>query len=588
MATKRTRSPKVAGPDLNISAEIAWYLKTRGIPLPDCPPRWKTPEPSWVPGAVFDPGAVDRVMQAFQQIRHTQGKWAGLPLKPDPWQVAYIIAPVFGWKHPDDDGRLVRIIRKLYVEVSRKNGKSTLLGGLGLYLTGGDGEQGAQVIAAATTRDQAGFVFNPIKELVTKSAALKQHFRHVGFKVLHARTGSYLQVISNVADAQHGANIHGGLIDELHVHKTPTMVEVIESGTGSRSQPLIAIITTADENKTNSIYDQRRGKIEQLAKGLIKEPAQYGVIWCAEVDDDPFDEATWRKANPGYGISPTKAYMRAAAESARNTPTELPKFQRLHLGVRISELVKWLPLDKYDATGQLIDDVEWQGMRCHGGLDLSTTSDLTAFVLRGRDAERGHPFRALHWLPEERIRPLEKLTSQPLARWVREGWIKTTEGNVVDHEQVAADIIADLETLGVECATIAFDPWNSSTVVRRLEDAGYQVVPVRQGYATLSAPSKSIERLVVGSTPEHPLMRTGGNPVMRWMADCVEIRTDDNGNIKPVKPDRVKSAKRIDGWVAAIMAEREDMAEIEDVEPAGDVYLKSLIATASASATEAG
>lgn len=564
---------------LRISPEVAWYLTSRGIPLPDCPPKYKTPEPSYVKGAVFDDRRVDQALAAFGELRHTQGRWAGKPLKPDAWQIAYFIAPVFGWVHPDPDNpkQLVRITRKAYLEVPRKNGKSTLMGGLALILTGGDGEQGAQVVCAAITKDQAGFVFNPIKTLVQRSPKLKSSFKVVGSKILHPKSGSYMQVISNVADAQHGANIHGGMIDELHVHKNPDMVNVIESGTGSRSQPLVVIITTADENQTNSVYDQRRNKIEQLAGGLMKEPAQYGAIFCADEEDDPFEEATWAKANPGYGVSPTKAFMRTSAESARNTPTELPRFLRLHLGIRISELVKWLPLDKYDNTGQMVDDSEWAGLRCHGGLDLSTSADFTAFVFRGRDSERGHPFRLMCWLPEERLRHLEKLTSQPLGDWHKQGWLRLTEGSVVDFVQVAEDIQAEITRLDCEMASIAFDPWNSSMTVRLLDEAGFQMVPVRQGYANLSAPSKSIEALVIGSTPKAPLMRTAGNPVLRWMADCVEVRSDDNGNIKPVKPDRVKSAKRIDGWVAAIMAEREDMADVVEDATSGDDYFGDLV-----------
>lgn len=577
MATRRpTPSPDIEA--LKISPEVAWYMAARRIPLPDCPPMWKTPEPRKVRGAKFDPERVDRVLQAFEQIRHTQGKWAGKPMRPDPWQVAYILAPVFGWVHPDPDdpSRLVRIIRRLFVEVPRKNGKSTLLGGLGLVLTGADGEQGAQVIAAATTKDQAGFVFKPIKDLVQRSPSLSATFKAVGFKVLHPKSGSYMQAISSVADAQHGANIHGAVIDELHVHKSPDMIDVIESGTGSRSQPLVAIITTADENKQGSIYDQRRSKIEALAVGTITEPSQYGVVWCADREDDPFDEVTWRKSNPGYGISPTKAFMRSAADSARNSPTELPRFMRLHLGIRISELVKWLPLEQWDATGQLIDDAEWQGLRAYGGLDLSTSTDFTAFALRACTADGVKLLRVLCWLPEERFAPIAKLTGAPLTHWRAAGWLRGTEGNVVDYAQVRTDIEGLVVQLGVDLFSIAYDPWNASETSQVLGEK-FEMVPCRQGYATLSAPSKALERMVLGSTPAKPLIRTGGNPLLRWMADSVEVMTDANGNIRPVKPDRQKSSKRIDGIVAAIMAEREAMAD-EDEESSGDAYWAALLA----------
>ena len=231
MTVKATRSLT----DLKLSPEVGWYLESRGIPLPDCPPAIKTPEPRKVGGAKFDPDRVDRVLDAFRMLRHTQGRWAGQPLKPDPWQVAYILAPVFGWVRFDKEAsQWVRIVNSLYVDIPRKNGKSTLLGGIGLYLTGADGEHGAQVIAAATGEQQAGFVFAPVKQLAQSAPELKKHFKPYQKKVLHPKSGSYFQVISAIADAQHGANIHGAVVDELHVHKNPELVETIETGTGSR------------------------------------------------------------------------------------------------------------------------------------------------------------------------------------------------------------------------------------------------------------------------------------------------------------------------------------------------------------------
>lgn len=180
---------------LKISPEVGWYLLSRGIPLPDCPPLIKTPEPRDVPGARFDPDRVDRVLTAFGMMRHTKGQLAGRPLKPDPWQVAYCLAPVFGWVSFDEDfGRYVRIIRTSYIDLPRKNGKSTLSGGIGLYLTCADGEAGAQVIAAATRKEQAGFVFDPIKLICEKSPALRPHTKTFTSKVTHPKSGSYFQV----------------------------------------------------------------------------------------------------------------------------------------------------------------------------------------------------------------------------------------------------------------------------------------------------------------------------------------------------------------------------------------------------------
>lgn len=178
-----------------------------------------------------------------------------------PWQIAYILAPVFGWVQRDDQDRWVRVVRSLYVDIPRKNGKSTLCGGIGLYLMGADSEPGAQVLAAATTAEQASYVFGPIKQLVASSPALKKHMRPLARRILHQDTGSHFTVVSSVAEALHGANVHGAIIDELHVHRNGDLVETIETGTGSRRQPLVAIIITADDGRSDTIYARKRQRI---------------------------------------------------------------------------------------------------------------------------------------------------------------------------------------------------------------------------------------------------------------------------------------------------------------------------------------
>jgi phage terminase large subunit-like protein len=269
-------------------------------------------------------------------------------------------------------------------------------------------------------------------------------------------------------------------------------------------------------------------------------------------------------------------YLESKAREAKASPAQLNRYLRLHLNVRTKQLTRWLPIERFDATRQLIDDSEWKGKVVTGGLDLSTSSDFTAFCFRGRDAERGHPVHWLYWLPEEQLNTLALRTKMPLQRWVDEGWLKLTEGNVVDYAKVRADITTEEHRLGVVFSSIAYDPWNASETVVAMMDDGYNMVPVRQGYANLSPATKSIERLVLGSTPDKPMVRTGSNPISRWMADCVEVRTDDNGNIKPVKPDRGKSSKRIDGMSAWVMAEREAMAT-EDT-TSGQDYIEAMLA----------
>ncbi|QOC89871.1 terminase large subunit [Micromonospora craniellae] len=539
---------------LKLSPEVAWYLVSRGIALPDCPPRWKTPEPRDVVDAAFDPDRVDHVLASFRQLRHTQGRLAGLPLIPDPWQVAYILAPVFGWVRWDEDAEAyVRIIRTLYVDVPRKNGKSTLCGGIAIYMACADGEQGAQVVTAATSERQAGFVFNPIKTLAAKSRALARFVKALAKKVIHKPSGSTIEVVSSAADAQHGANIHCGVVDELHVHKTPDLLEAIETGTGSRTQPLIVIITTADSGRRETAYDRKRRLVEQLASGVLVDETTYGVIWCADPEADPFAEATQRAANPGYGISPTRAYLRSKANGARNSPAELAAYQRLHLGVRTKQETKYLTLVSWDRNAGAVDEDALTGREAFGGLDLASTSDLIALCWLFPD-DGGYDALWRLWTPEENVANLDKRTAKAASRWVKEGLLLTTPGNVADYDFVQAQIEQDIETFDV--ASLGYDPWNATQLTNNLSAAGAPLVKVRQGLQTLSPPLKEVQRLLLAGREDRPLLRHGGNPAVRWQVDNLSVHTDPAGN---VKPDKARSAEKIDAVSSLVTAMSEAM-----------------------------
>ncbi|WP_405848140.1 terminase large subunit [Streptomyces niveus] len=553
MGAKRTRSPDPA--DLGISPEVAWYMKERGIPLPDCPPKVQTPSPGDAPGAVFDPTKVDRVLRSFHLLRHTQGKWAGKPLDPDPWQVAYIIAPVFGWVRWDDEADgYVRIVRKLYVDVPRRNGKTTLSGGIAVYLMAADDEPGAQVYAAATSEKQARYTFDPIKTIAERAPALKGNVKAFTKKITHPASGSYFTVVSSVAEALHGANVHGGIIDELHVHKSPDLVETIETGTGSRRQPLVVIITTADEGKQESIYDRKRQYIEQLARGALHDLDTYGVVWGADEDDNPHAEATWRKANPGYGVSPSAAYLRGASAEAQQSPADLAKFLRLHLGIRTKQQTRFLLLDKWDDNAGMVDEVTLKGRDAYGGLDLASTSDLCALCWlfpNDRDGTMDAVFR--FWTPEDNLKALDKRTAGAASRWVREGFLVATPGNVADYDWITEQIKRDRDFFKVK--SIGYDPWNASQLTNTLVAERAPMVKVRQGFATMSPVLKEIQRLTLQGTPGVPVLRHGGNPVTRWCVDNLAVAMDPAGN---VKPDKANSGDKIDGVSALATA----MAEV--------------------------
>lgn len=542
MAAKRTRRRSVSADELGLSPEVAWYLESRRYPLPTCPPSVATPEPVDVPGVLFDAERVDRVLRAIGQLRHTQGEWAGRPLLPDVWQVAYILAPVFGWVRPDGRGGMVRVIRECYVDVPRKNGKTTLAGGVAILLTAADGEEGAQVYAVAAGKDQARYCYDPVKAIAERSPHLAPHVKAMRDRIVHPRSSSYFAVVSSVADLLHGANVHGAIIDELHVHKTGAVVEAVRTGTGARRQPLILIITTADDGRQATIYSQTRDYCERLAKGVLHDPTFRGVVWAAEEGDDPFAEATWRKANPGYGISPTRDFMVAAAAKAKQSPAQQSSFMRLHLGVRTKQNTKYLDLAAWDRCKP--PRAELDGLAACGALDLSTTTDLTAWALVFPDAGETYDVRWRHYLPEAALAELDRRTSGEASVWVRDGWLTLTPGNVVDYQWVRRDVNADRERYKV--VEVGYDPWNATSLVTDLQGDGCKLVPVRQGFVTMSAPTKELLKAVLDGKFRH-----GGNPLVRWQVDHLAVAMDPAGN---VKPDKARSPEKIDGLVAAIMA----------------------------------
>jgi phage terminase large subunit-like protein len=538
----RTRSV-----DPRLSEEVRWYLRSRGIPHPDCPPRFLTPDGSQLPGAVFDPARADRVVHALGLLRHTQGKWAGRPLKPDPWQVAYVIAPVFGWVRENDDGDVVRVVRSLYVDIPRKNGKTSIAGGLAIYLTCADDEPGAQVYAVAAGKDQARYCFDPIKALAEKSPHLSPHVRPTASRVVHVPTSSYFAVVSSLADLLHGANVHGAVIDELHVHKKPDVVEAVETGTGSRRQPLIITITTSDDGRQGTIYARKRERIEQLARGALVDPSVYGVIWAADPDAegyDPFDEATWASANPGYGISPTREYLRSAAAEAQQSPAQLAVFLRLHLGIRTKQETKYLELPAWDANQTDLQEAALAGRECFGGLDLASTSDLCALCWDFPDWKGGHEVIWRLWAPEAALGSLDRRTAGQASVWVREGWLTLTPGNVVDYGFIRQQINRDRAAFLVR--EIAFDRWNATQLVTDLMGDGAPMIPAGQGFAAMSGPTKELQRLVLDGRYLH-----GPNGCLRWQLDNFAAEMDAAGNVKPSK---AKAGDKIDGLVASVMA----------------------------------
>jgi phage terminase large subunit-like protein len=305
-------------------------------------------------------------------------------------------------------------------------------------------------------------------------------------------------------------------------------------------------ITTADDGRPGTIYARKRRRIEELARRVITDASTYGVVWCAEKSDDPFVEATWRKANPGFGISPTRSYLAKEALKAQQDPAELGKFLRLHLGIRTKQVTRYIDLADWDASAGMVDETKLEGRLCHGGLDLASVEDVTAlsWVFPGPDGAYDAIWR--FWLPDARREALAKRTAGESEVWIREGILTTTPGAVIDNDEVVRTILADASKFAVQ--TLAHDRWGATDVVRRLADDGLDCVPTGQGYASMTGPMKELLRLTLSRKLRH-----GGNPMMRWMIDNLSVDMDGAGNVKPAKD---KAADKIDGVPAVRDAPR--------------------------------
>jgi phage terminase large subunit-like protein len=507
------------------------------------------------PGAWFDVDRARKALRAIGAFKHTKGRWAGVSMRLgeglDPWQVVWVLAPIFGWVYLDAEiDRVVRVVRSAWIEIPRKNGKSTFASGVSGVLLLADGEAGAEVYNAAGSTLQAGRVFEDAKRMILTSPAARKRVEPLKEVVRVPQTGGILRVLSRVAETAHGLNVSGGIIDEVHTLRLRrALVEAIETGTGARDQPLVIFITTADEAEEGTIYDEKHTYTRNVANGIVSDTGHYGVIWAAEPTDDPFAEETWRKANPGLGKSPTLAYMRRESQKAQSTPTYFPTFCRLSLNLRMREQVKWLDLKKWDDLDGEVKRETLRGRRAWGGIDLSAVSDFTAWAVWVESNRPGAELDLLtrFWIPEDRAEELERKLLVPISKWVSEGHITLTEGDVIDYSAIKSAVIGDCRHFDMQ--RVSYDRMFAGQMVQELdaELRGVEIVPIAQTYSGLSPACKELERMLGAG-----LFRHGGNPVLRWMASVVEVKNDGFDNIRPVKPDRRQSSTRIDGIQAAV------------------------------------
>ena len=491
----------------------------------------------------FDEKGATVAVNFFEKLlHHSKGEWAGRPFQLQVWQ-RQVIRDVFGWKRHSDR---TRRYRKVYLEVPRKNGKSTIAAGIALCLLFADNERGAEVYSAAADRDQAGIVFNEAKAMVQDSQMLAQRAQVYKSSIVVEETRSFYRVLSADAFTKHGLNAHGVVIDELHAQPTRELFDVLATSTGARRQPLIVMITTAGYDRESVCWEQHEYALK-VQRGVIDDPEWYVAIYAADEQDDWRDPAVWAKANPSMGVTVKADYLESEARRAEQVPAYQNTFRRLHLNQWTQQETKWLDLGAWDTCGAPIDVHLLEGSECYGGLDLASSSDVAAFVLcfPTEPGETEHyTWLPFFWIPQENMMQRSLHDRVPYDAWVRDGLISATPGNVIDFDR----IVRDIEPLGerFHIKEIAFDRWGAFQVSNQLAGMGFTMVGFGQGFASMSQPTKDLLRLVGAKQLSH-----GGHPVLRWMADNIVVDQDAAGN---VKPNKQKSREKIDGIVAGVMA----------------------------------
>lgn len=492
----------------------------------------------------YDAKAADAAVAFFRRLRLTEGEWAGRPFVLEPWQENDIVRPVFGWKRPDGTRRY----RRVYVWVPRKNGKTELAAGMGLAMEVGDAEPGAQVYSMAADKAQAAIVFNKATTMVRLSEDLAAHLECLKTAIYCSALNASFRPLSGVPEGKHGLNMSGLIGDEIHEWPDDRLYTFLHQSSAARRQPLEFLISTAGEKRGYGWeiwqYCQR------ILEGTVEDEETLVVVYAADPADAWDDPKTWAKANPNLGISVKETYLAAECAKAKELPRLENDFKRYHLNLWTEQAVRWIPLERWDACA---GETPWtelaatlEGEPCYAGLDLSQTVDLTARVLvfPPNGVRRQWAILPRFYVPEARIAERVRRDKVPYDQWQAAGALQTTPGNVVDYDFVQSDLLADAERFRI--LQTGFDPFNAMQLMLRCQDEGLPCEEVRQGYLSLSGPSKELERLVLDRDLVH-----GGHPVLRWCLGNVAVDTDPAGNIKPSKKS---STERIDGVAATVTA----------------------------------
>lgn len=516
-------------------------------------------------GLVFSEEHARHALRFFDFLKHSKGKWARQPFVLSDWQ-AFWTALMFGWLRFDGTRRF----RKAYFRVARKNGKTTWIAGIGLYLFVGDGEAGAEVFTAATKLSQAKLIHVESQMMVRQSKELSKHITSQRDNLFIAGTSCKYVPLGADAKTEDGLNPHGALIDELHAHPTRELYDVIDSATGAREQPLMLMITTAGFGGLETICRVEDEYVKGILEETIEDDKYFGVIYqldeaeklgdefedAEEKSDDWQDEQHWIKANPNLGVSVNIEKLREAATRAKQDPSALDNFLTKHLDMWVKGARKWMPLKQWKkcAAKYTFDDLK-EADSVFAGLDLASVSDLCSLVIVANMPDGKKRIWGKHYLPEDKALSTENKNAALYKRWADQGWLTLTEGNVTDYDYIERDIHNMMSCLPVQ--EVAFDKYNATHIVNNLQAEDVPMVEFRQGFLSISPAMKQLEIDILTGKLQHP-----NDPVINWAMSNVVMVRDAAGN---QKPDKEKSIGKIDPVVALIMATGRSNLFAEDI-----------------------
>jgi phage terminase large subunit-like protein len=497
-----------------------------------------------LPDSYYDEKRADHAVAFIEQLKHVKtNEWAGKFFKLLPWQET-VIRDLFGIINKNG----YRQFRHAFVEVPKKSGKSELAAAVALYLLCADGEIGAEIYSVANDRKQAEIVFDIAKMMAEDNKVLRKYCKFVNHekRIVYLPTRSFYVAVSSEVKNKDGKHIHGCIFDELLAQTERTLFDkmTLASGAGRR-QSLNFIITTAGTDRNSICYNQHT-YAQDILQGRKFDPTFYPVVFAAEDDDNWEDVEVWKRVNPSYGITVPEDFFTDFHRRAKYDVAVESEFRQFLLNQWLSAEKKWLPMDRYDVGKEPFDTSELHGRKCYGGLDLASTDDIAAFVLVFPPEDEHGEYYVLpfFWIPYENLKRRVKKDHVPYDRWKREGFLETTDGNIIHYDFIERKIKALGEIYNIQ--KVAFDRWGAIQMAQNLDKEDIKMVAIGQGYSSMSPPSKELMRLVLDGKLRH-----GGNPALRWMFENVFIETDAAGNIKPSKK---KSREKIDGAVATIMA----------------------------------